>query len=137
MVADHSDPLTIDTSSPRYQRGLELRRHTLGAEYVDAALETPDEFQRFIQEYVTDYVWGTIWGRDGLEPRIRSLVTLAMLAGLNNPGELRTHIRGAIRNGCTPDEVRETLLHAAVYFGVPAALSALAIARTELSGAPG
>lgn len=132
MAEDPLSPLGSDASSPRFERGLEVRRHVLGREYVDAALATTDEFQRFIQEYVTENVWGTIWTRDALEPRIRSLITLAMLCGLSNPDELRTHVRGAIRNGCTADEVRETLLHAAVYFGVPAALSALKIAAAEL-----
>lgn len=106
-----------------------MRRRVLGSEYVDAALAAADEYSRPIQEFVTEYAWGAIWAREGLEPRLRSLITIAMLVGLRQPDELRTHIRGAIRNGCTTEEIRETLLHAAIYLGVPAALASLEVAR--------
>jgi 4-carboxymuconolactone decarboxylase len=113
-----------------------MRRRVLGREYVDAALAAADEDARPLQEFVTEYVWGAIWGRDGLEPRQRSLITLAMLIGLRQPEELRTHIKGAIRNGCTQVEIRETLLHSAAYLGVPAALAALEIARQVFASEP-
>jgi 4-carboxymuconolactone decarboxylase len=123
-------------SGSRLERGLEMRRRVLGREYVDAALAAADENARPIQEFVTEYVWGSIWAREGLEPRLRSLITLAMLVGLRQPDELRTHVRAAVRNGCTQEEIRETLLHSAVYLGVPAALAALEIARQVFSEDP-
>jgi len=119
-------------AGPRYERGLAMRRRVLGAEYVDAALAAADANSRPIQEFVTEYAWGAIWSRPGLEPRIRSLITLAMLVGIEKPTELRLHIGGALRNGCTPEEIRETFLHSAIYLGVPVALSALAIAKEAL-----
>lgn len=134
MAADTARPAhTTRNSSPRYRRGLELRRQVLGQEYVDAALAAADDQARQIQEFVTEYAWGAIWARDGLEPRIRSLITLAMLVDLDQPGELRTHVAGAVRNGCTGEEILETLLHSAIYLGVPKALAALQIAREVLA----
>ena len=136
-MAEPSGPASQATaSSSRFERGLEMRRRVLGREYVDAALAAADEDARPLQEFVTEYVWGAIWGRDGLEPRQRSLITLAMLIGLRQPEELRTHIKGAIRNGCTQVEIRETLLHSAAYLGVPAALAALEIARQVFASEP-
>ncbi len=128
-----AEPSGSDAESPasgsRFQRGLEMRRRVLGREYVDAALAAADENARPLQEFVTEYVWGAIWARDGLEPSQRSLITIAVLAGLRQPDEMRLHIGGALRNGCTQDEIRETLLHTAAYLGVPAALAGLQIAR--------
>jgi len=121
----------------RFEAGLEVRRRVLGAEYVDAALASADEFSRPLQELVTEYAWGSIWTREGLAPRDRSLITIAMLAGMSRPDELRLHVRGALRNGCTPDEIRETILQAAIYCGVPAAVAAFGIAREVLSANPG
>lgn len=121
----------------RFEAGLEVRRRVLGAEYVDAALASADEFSRPLQELVTEYAWGSIWTREGLAPRDRSLITIAMLAGMSRPDELRVHVRGALRNGCTPDEIRETILQAAIYCGVPAAVAAFGIAREVLSANPG
>lgn len=116
----------------RYENGLAMRRRVLGAEYVDRALATTDEGARAVQTLVTEFAWGGIWSRPGLDLRTRSLITLAMLCAIDNPGELRLHVGAAIRNGCTPDEIRETLLHSMIYLGVPAALAALAIAKEEL-----
>lgn len=127
---------TRSSSSSRYERGLEMRRRVLGREYVDAALAAADENARPLQEFVTEYVWGAIWAREGLEPRLRSLITIAMLVGLRQPDELRTHVKGAIRNGCTQDEIRETLLHSAAYLGVPAALAGLEVARQVFASDP-
>ena len=120
----------------RFEAGLEVRRRVLGAEYVDAALASADEFSRPLQELVTEYCWGAIWTRPGLDPATRSLVTIAMLVGLNRPDELRLHVTGAIRNGCTAEQVREVLLQSAIYVGVPAALPAIAIAREALATEP-
>ena len=86
---------------------------------------------------MTEYAWGSIWTREGLAPRDRSLITIAMLVGMSRPDELRVHVRGAIRNGCTPDEIRETILQAAIYCGVPAAVAAFGVAREVLSANPG
>jgi 4-carboxymuconolactone decarboxylase len=123
-------------SSPRMERGLEMRRRVLGREYVDAALARADDFSRPLQELVTEYCWGAIWTRPGLDPATRSLITIAMLVGLNRPDELRLHVKGAIRNGCTEDQIREVLLQSAIYVGVPAALPAIAIAREALATEP-
>ncbi len=125
-----------DASSPRFERGLEVRRRVLGREYVDAALSAVDDFGRPLQELVTEYAWGAVWSRPQLEPATRSLITIAMLIGLNKPDELRLHVQGAIRNGCTADQVREVILQSAIYVGVPAALPALAVARQALAEAP-
>ncbi len=121
------------TPSPRFQDGLEVRRRVLGPEYVDAALARADEFTRPLQELVTEYCWGSIWTRDDLEPRDRSLITIAMLTGMTRSEELRLHVRGALRNGCTPAEIRETILQAAIYCGVPAAVDAFRVAHEVLS----
>ena len=136
-MADSSDqPQRTEASSPRFERGLEVRRRVLGAEYVDASLAAADQYSRPFQEFVTEYAWGTIWTREGLEPRQRSLITIAMLIGLRQPDELRTHIRGAIRNGCSTTEITKTLLHSAIYVGVPAALAALQVAREVFTAEP-
>lgn len=135
-----AEPSSPDTQSPdsssRFERGLEMRRRVLGREYVDAALAAADENTRPLQEFVTEYVWGAIWVREGLEPRLRSLITIAMLVGLRQPDELRIHIKGAVRNGCTHEEIRETLLHSAIYLGVPAALAGLEVARQVFATDP-
>lgn len=125
------------TPPSRFQEGLEVRRRVLGPEYVDAALARADEFTRPLQELVTEYCWGSIWTRDDLEPRVRSLITIAMLTGMTRPEELRLHVRGALRNGCTSAEIRETILQAAIYCGVPAAVAAFAVAREVLSADAG
>ena len=114
-----------------------MRRQVLGAEYVDAALARADEFSRPLQELVTEYCWGSVWTRGDLEPRTRSLLTIAMLTGMSRPEELRLHIGGALRNGCTAAEIRETILQAAIYCGVPAAVAAFGIAREVLAATDG
>lgn len=118
-----------------FDAGLKTRREVLGAEYVDAALRNADDFSRPLQEYVTQVAWGDIWNRPGLDRRTRSLLTLAMLTALNRPHELRLHLRGALRNGVTREEIRELLLHAAVYCGAPAAVDGFRTAR-EVFEAP-
>ncbi len=120
-----------------YEAGLTVRRAVLGSDYVDRSLREADEFMAPFQRLVTEYCWGDIWTRDDLPLRIRSLINIAMLTALNRPDELRLHVRGARNNGCTVDEIRGVLLQAAVYCGVPAALSAFKVAREVLSESEG
>jgi 4-carboxymuconolactone decarboxylase len=122
------------TSAPdgRYERGLETRREVLGAEYVDRALQSATPFTQPIQELVTEYCWGAVWTRPGLDRRTRSLINVAMLTALNRPHELAGHVRGALRNGCTEEEIQETLLQAAIYCGMPAGLDSFRVAASVL-----
>lgn len=106
----------------QFERGLAIRRQVLGTKHVDASLDRANDFNRPIQEYVTGWCWGEIWGRPGLDLKTRSLLNLAMLTALNRPHELRSHVKGALNNGVTRDEIKEVFLQAAVYCGVPAAL---------------
>ncbi|MDT3680368.1 MAG: 4-carboxymuconolactone decarboxylase [Burkholderiaceae bacterium] len=112
-----------------FERGLKVRREVLGAEYVDASIQSADDFNRPMQELVTQYCWGEIWNRPGLERKTRSLVNLAMLTALNRPHEIRLHVRGALNNGVTKDEIAEVFLQTAIYCGVPAAIDSFRIAR--------
>ena len=120
-------------TSDLYDLGLSIRREVVGSDYVDRALATADEFGGPLQELVTEYCWGAVWGRPGLDRKTRSLLNLAMLSALNRGTELRTHCRGALRNGATPEEIREVLLQVAVYCGVPASIEAFRIARDVLA----
>ncbi|ULP41776.1 carboxymuconolactone decarboxylase family protein [Mycobacterium lentiflavum] len=112
-----------------YQRGLEIRSAVLGEAYVNMALADADEFSKPLQDLVTEYCWGEVWGRDGLPRKTRSMLNLAMIPILNRPNELRTHIKGALTNGVTRDEICEIFLQVAVYAGVPAAVDSFRIAR--------
>jgi 4-carboxymuconolactone decarboxylase len=112
-----------------FDRGLETRRAVLGAEYVDASIRNADEFNMPMQELVTQYCWGDVWNRPGLDRRTRSFLNLAMLTALNRPHELKLHVRGAINNGLTKDEIREVFLQSAIYCGVPAAIDSFRVAR--------
>jgi 4-carboxymuconolactone decarboxylase len=112
-----------------YERGLKIRRETLGTEYVDNALRTADDFNQPLQDLVTEYCWGSIWGREELPRKTRSMLNLAMITALNRPHELKLHVKGALVNGVSRDEIREVLLQAAIYCGVPAAVDAFRIAR--------
>lgn len=105
-----------------FEKGLEIRREVLGAEYVDASIRKADDFTRPLQELVTKYCWGEIWSRPTLDRRTRSMINLAMLTALNRPHEVKLHVRGAIHNGVTKEEIREVLLQTAIYCGVPAAI---------------
>ena len=116
-----------------FDKGLKVRREVLGAEYVDNALKNADDFTRPIQELVTQMAWGEIWTRPGLPRHTRSLVTMAMLIAMHREEELRFHVRGAIANGVTPDEMKELLLQAAMYCGVPAASSATRLVAEVLA----
>ena len=114
---------------PLFDEGLKTRREVLGAEYVDAAIQNADDFNLPMQEYVTQYCWGDVWNRPGLDRRTRSLLNLAMLTALNRPHELKLHVRGALNNGVTRDEIREVFLQTGVYCGVPAAIDSFRSAR--------
>jgi 4-carboxymuconolactone decarboxylase len=118
----------------RYERGMRVRREVLGDEHVDAALARATELTADFQDLVTRYAWGEIWTRPGLDRRTRSCMTLIALVALNRMEELPMHLRAALRNGVTPDEIKEVLLHAAIYCGVPAANSAFAVAQRVLEG---
>lgn len=116
-------------SNDKFDAGLATRRAVLGNDYVDRALANADDFSRPLQELVTEFAWGTVWQRPGLPRRDRSLMTVVMLVALNRPHELRLHLRGALNNGLSREEIREALLHAAVYCGMPAAVDAFRAAR--------
>lgn len=116
-----------------FEAGLKVRREVLGAEYVDAAISQADDFTRPLQELVTEYCWGAVWTRPGLSRKTRSLINLAMLTALNRPHEVQLHLRGALNNGCTKEEIMEVLLQTAIYCGVPAAVDSFRLARKFLS----
>ena len=119
-------------ASELYDKGIKIRREVLGDDYVDRALASVDDFTREFQTMVTEIAWGGIWGRPGLSRKQRSLNNLCMLAALNRPEEFELHFRGALTNGCTLDELKETLLQIAVYCGMPAGVGAFRIARKVL-----
>ena len=112
-----------------FDQGLKTRREVLGADYVDAAIANADDFNRPLQDMVTQYAWGDVWTRPGLSRRDRSLLNLAMLTALNRPHELKLHVRGALTNGVSKDEIREVFLQTAIYCGVPAAIDSFRTAR--------
>lgn len=109
--------------------GLQVRREVMGDAFVDRALGNATEFTQPLQDFVNQHAWGGVWNRDGLPRKTRSLITLAALTALKCPQELKGHIRGALNNGCSVEEIRETLLHCAVYAGVPAAIDAFRAAQ--------
>jgi 4-carboxymuconolactone decarboxylase len=112
-----------------FDKGLAIRRAVLGSEYVDKSIAAADDFTRPLQEIVTQYCWGEVWGRPNLERKTRSLLNLAMLSALNRPHEVQLHVRGALNNGVTKDEIREVFLQVAIYCGVPAAMDSFRIAK--------
>lgn len=120
------------THSETYDRGIKMRRAVLGDKHVDKSLAQVSEFSRPVQELITEYCWGAVWNREGLEPKTRSLLNLAMLTALNRSHELDVHVRGAINNGVTIAEMQEALLQTAVYVGAPAALESFRVAERVL-----
>jgi len=120
-----------ETGSGRdvFRKGLAIRREVLGAEYVERSFRDADEFTRPMQELTTTYCWGAVWTRPGLTRKTRSFLNLAMLTALNRPHEIEIHVRAALTNGLTKDEIREVFLQAAVYCGVPAAVDSFRIAK--------
>jgi len=124
--------MTMTVSKPRsekFERGLKTRRAVLGAEYVDRSLEQADDFNWAMQQLTTEWCWDEIWNRPGLDRRSRSILNLGMISALNRPHELKLHIRGAINNGLTKDELKEIFLQIGIYCGVPAALDSFRIAK--------
>jgi len=129
--------VTSEDKGTTFDRGLEMRRRVLGAAHVDRSLAEVTEFSRPVQEFVTEYCWGAVWTRSGLEPKTRSLLNLAMLTALNRSHELGVHVRGALTNGCSIEEIQEALLQTAVYCGAPAALEAFRVAERAISDVEG
>ena len=115
------------TDTPK--TGLNMRRQVMGDAFVDRALGNATEFTQPLQDFVNEHAWGSVWQREGLPLKTRSLITLAALTALKCPQELKGHVRGALNNGCTVEEIREALLHCAVYAGVPAAIDAFRAAQ--------
>ncbi len=115
-----------------YDKGMKVRREVLGDAYVDKASANVDDFNREFQRLVTQYCWGEVWTRSVLTNKQRSLNNLCMIAALNRAAEFELHVRGALRNGCTPEEIRDTLLQVAIYAGIPAGVEAFRIARKVL-----
>jgi 4-carboxymuconolactone decarboxylase len=118
--------------SDQFNKGLDVRRAVLGAEYVDGSLAKADDFMMAFQEITTEWCWGYAWTRPGLERKTRSMLNLAMLTALDKPAELKLHVKGALANGVSADEIKEILLHATVYCGIPAGLNAFKAAHEVL-----
>ncbi len=116
-----------------FEKGLGVRKAVLGKEYVEKSLAGADEFTRPMQELVTKYCWGEVWGNGNLSRRDRSLLNIAMISILNRPHELKLHVKGALTNGVTRDEIREVILQVAIYAGVPAGVDATRIAKEALA----
>ena len=112
-----------------YDKGMAVRRAVLGDEYVEAAIKSADDFNQPLQDMLNEYCWGAVWGREGLPRKTRSMLNLAMISILNRPHELRVHIKGALVNGVTKDEIREIFMQVAIYAGVPAGVDSFRIAR--------
>jgi 4-carboxymuconolactone decarboxylase len=112
-----------------FEKGLAIRKSVLGAEYVEKSIAAADDFNRPMQELTTEYCWGWCWGREGLDKKTRSIINLAMISALNRPNELKMHVKGAIRNGLSKEEIREVLLQVAIYCGIPAGVDSFRIAK--------
>jgi 4-carboxymuconolactone decarboxylase len=123
--------MTPDESA--HERGMKVRREVLGDEHVDAAIERTTDFTADFQDFITRYAWGEIWTRPGLDRKMRSCITLTALVALGHLEELKLHVRAALRNGLTQDEIKEVLLQSAVYCGLPAANAAFAAAQSVLA----
>lgn len=115
-----------------FEDGMQLRREVLGKEYVDSSVSKADDFMMAFQHITTEWCWGYAWTRPGLDKKTRSMLNLAMLTALKCPNEIKLHVRGALNNGVTVDEIKEILLHATVYSGIPAGLEAFKAAHSVL-----
>jgi len=120
-------------TSELFAKGLKIRTEVLGEAYVQQALASTDDFNRPLQELVTEYCWGAVWGRKGLDRAQRSMLNLAMISALNRPHELKAHIRGALNNGLSREQIAEIFLQVVIYAGVPAAVDSFRIARETFS----
>jgi len=123
----------MTSGDPTHERGMKVRREVLGDEHVDAAISRTTSFTADFQDLITRYAWGEIWSRPGLDRRTRSCITLMALLALGRLEELELHVRAALRNGLSQDEIKEVILHGAIYCGVPAANSAFAVAQRVLA----
>lgn len=112
-----------------FEKGLKTRREVLGAEYVDSSINNADAFNMPLQELVTEYCWNEIWNRPGLDRRTRSIINLSMITALNRPHELKLHVKGAINNGLSKEDIQEIFLQTAIYCGVPAAIDSFRVAK--------
>lgn len=122
-MSDHSE---------QFKKGLAVRRDVLGADYVDGSIAQADSFMMAFQNITTEWCWGYAWTRPGLDRKTRSMLNLAMLTALNRPNEIKLHVKGALTNGVTVEEIREILVHATVYCGIPAGLDAFKVAHAVL-----
>jgi 4-carboxymuconolactone decarboxylase len=120
---------TAKSNSPLFAKGLAVRREVLGADYVDKSLADADDFMMAFQNLTTEWCWGEVWARPGLSRKTRSMLNLAMLTALNRPAELKLHLRGALTNGVTIEEIKEIFLQTGIYCGIPAALESFKTAR--------
>jgi 4-carboxymuconolactone decarboxylase len=121
-----------ETMGELFERGLALRREVLGAQYVDGSMKSANDFMMAFQHITTEWCWGYAWGRPALDKKTRSMLNLAMLTALGKAAEVKLHVRGAINNGLTVDDIKEVLLHATVYCGIPAGLDAFKAANEVL-----
>ncbi|MCB1854108.1 MAG: carboxymuconolactone decarboxylase family protein [Pseudomonadales bacterium] len=122
----------MSENSQKYQQGLAIRREVMGDGFVEKALDAATDFTMPLQELVTANAWGEVWAREGISRQTRSLVTIATLAALKASTELKGHVRGALRNGCTVQEIQEVLLHSAVYCGMPSGIEAFRSAKEAI-----
>lgn len=135
-MSDPNDPSPADTScgdsvetEGAFQRGLQIRKAVLGEAHVQRSLDNASDFDREIQHFVTEFGWGRFWTRDGLDRKTKSLITVSMLVALGKPHELGVHVRGALNNGVSVDELKDALFHSMLYCGAPATLEAFRVAR--------
>ncbi len=117
------------TDDTLFERGLKIRKEVLGEDYVNKSIAGADDFTRTMAEWSTEFCWGALWSRPGLDRRSRSIANLSMISALNRPNELKLHVKAAVKNGVTRDEIKEVLLQVAVYCGVPAGIDSFRIAR--------
>ena len=123
----------MTSAAAGFDDGMQVRREVLGAAHVERSMANASEFARPMQELVTEFCWGRIWTRPGIDRKTRSLVNLGILTAMNRMHEFSVHVRGAVNNGCTPDEIREVLLQTSVYCGAPAALESFRVAERVLT----
>lgn len=126
-------PAGLEFSARQHERGMAVRREVLGDAHVDRAEANKDEFTEDFQEFITRYAWGEVWDRPGLDRRSRSVATLAALVSLRAENEIAMHVRAGLRNGLSPEEIKEVILHTAIYAGLPAANAAFAIAQKVIA----
>ncbi len=120
-------------NTEQFKKGLAIRKEVLGAEHVEKSLNAATDLTADMQKLVTEWCWGELWGRPGLDRRTRSVINLSMLAALNRPHEIKLHVRGALNNGLTPEEIKEIMLQVAIYCGVPAGLDSMKVAAEVIA----